>query len=217
MNETLIVTVIGAPASGKSTLADGIKTRRPSVELFGVRRHFHEQIERGTALGDRARPYVDAGGWIPDEIVVEAVAQEFDDQRLRNEVVFEGMPGNRGQAALLDDLLDARGTPLQAVFWVDTPDPVCMARAAGRIVCYSCDGGAHQAVGMADDPGRCARCGEPLTARDGDDPLYLAHRLDLFHRQYAELFGYYGDRVVRIDGLDTVERILESAMVFLET
>jgi adenylate kinase len=193
------VVIVGRPAGGKSTLTDLLVDRCPGLRTFGVRRHFAQQVESGTAVGLAVREIVARGGWIPDDLVVGAVRDLIASGSLGPDFILEGMPGNREQAALLDLLLEELGLPLDCVLHVETPESVCLARAAERLVCYRCDGGSHQAVRSA--AGSCARCGGPVTPRSADAVGPLTDRLSLYRTQSPEILDYYGaERVLVLDG-----------------
>ncbi|MDX3078378.1 adenylate kinase family protein [Streptomyces sp. MI02-7b] len=210
------VTIIGAPASGKSTLTDGILAADPAVRSFGVRSHFHFQVQARTPIGLEAEAVVNGGGWIPDELVAKAVRQEFADGNLGEQFVFEGMPGNRRQAELLDEVLEDVGLPLIGAIHVNTPEEVCLQRAAGRTVCVRCDGGAHQARSDPRDPSICANCGGPITRRDADDPSYVVQRLELHRRQTPELVDFYrGPRLLELDGRGSAPELLAQALAWI--
>ncbi|MEW2167474.1 nucleoside monophosphate kinase [Streptomyces sp. NPDC007084] len=205
------IVIIGGPASGKSTLTDLLVAGDPAIETFGVRRFFAQQLNRGTPLGRRARPYVESNAWIPDDIVVEGVAQELD-ARLRASFILEGMPGNARQAALLDEALLDRGLSLDAAVHVDTPTEVCVERAGRRTVCQKCDGGSHQAV--SDERGRCRGCGTPVSRRSSDLGESFERRVHAHRVQAAELLDFYAatSRLVTVRGKSPATAVLEQCL-----
>ncbi|MGW0358949.1 adenylate kinase family protein [Nocardia nova] len=193
------LTIIGPPASGKSTLTEALTHAHPTVTTFGVRRYFAEQVARGTGLGRAAAETVRDGGWLPDELVVAAVRQELTTGGLGRDFILEGMPGNRRQAELLDKQLDEFNCPLDAAVYLSAEPQVCAARARRRIVCLACDGGSHPAVVDADE--RCVTCGSATVARPSDAPKPFAERLRQHHSFLPELVEYY--RPDRLIGIDT--------------
>lgn len=205
------IVIIGGPASGKSTLTDLLVAGDPAIGTFGVRRFFAEQLNLGTSLGRRARPYVESNAWIPDDIVVEGVAQELD-ARLRTSFILEGMPGNARQAALLDEVLLRRGLSLDAAVHVDTPTEVCVERAGRRTVCQECDGGSHQAV--IDELGQCRRCGTPVSRRSSDLGESFQRRLHAHRLQSDELLDFYAatSRLVTVQGELPEAAVLEQCL-----
>lgn len=205
------VAAIGRPASGKSTLTANLREHEGRLSSFGVRRHFASEVERGSATGTKVRELVANNQWIPDPVVVGAVDKLLRDGRLGPDFVLEGMPGNGAQAVLLDAVLEKHSLPLDSVIWIDTPEEVCRARAARRLVCYPCDGGSHEARRIRDTM-RCASCGAEVTPRAADADEPLSRRLALYEGQCAELLTFYGPRVYRVDGTQPAEVILASVL-----
>jgi len=196
----LRITIIGRPASGKSTLTDRLVAASPELRTFGVRRHFTKEVEAGTPIGERVRDIVARHGWIPDELVAATVREHVASGALGTSFILEGMPGNLQQAELLDELLGELGLPLHGAVHVATPEEVCSARATSRLVCYRCDGGSHEATRVGDTM-RCARCGGPVTPRDSDAQELFSARLTHYRELGRALVGYYtGDRLLELDG-----------------
>jgi len=183
-------------------LTDRLVEADQGIATFGVRRHFAREVAERTPLGCAVEGVVKANGWIPDELVALAVRQELDRGHLGGSFILEGMPGNRRQAELLDDVLTEVGLPLHAAVHVDTPEALCAERAARRLVCQVCDGGSHQVVTSAH--GRCRRCGTRPTRRTTDAPEPFAKRLAQHAQVGPDLLGYYRyDRLIELSGLAT--------------
>lgn len=200
--------ILGRPASGKSTLTDKLVARDPTLRTFGVRRHFAALVEAEAPVGLAVRDVVERNGWIPDEVVVGEVRALITSGELGTGFILEGMPGNREQAELLDGLLDELGLPLDRVVHVETPEAVCLARAARRLVCYRCDGGSHEATHGADMI--CARCGGPITPRNADAAEPFARRLALYRTQSREILDFYGpERLMIVDGQRSPDQIAD--------
>jgi len=207
--------VIGAAASGKSTLTDLLVASHPGTSTFGVRRHFARQIELGTPAGLAVADVVKAQGWIPDRLVAAAVRSELITGGLTHDFILEGMPGNFRQAQLLDEVLQDFDIPLDAAVHVDTPLELCASRSRQRRVCSYCDGGSHQAE--FDSLANCIRCGRPVTRRGTDSPEEFAQRLALYTQQAPPLLDFYrdSDRLIAVAGEASPHKVLGACLAQL--
>ena len=213
VSRKLQVIVIGLPASGKSTMIRGMRQLWPRAGHFGVRLAFLAEVASDTELGRRARDYVKAGKWLPDELVADAVAMYFDRGTFDEGFIIEGAPATPRQAQLLDQLLEARGLHGTAVLYVHAPDDVCLNRALGRVVCATCDGGVEPARPADSDPSRCAQCGDVLIRRWDDDEEPFRRRLKVHHDLVREVLPRYEpDRCVRLDGTLSRDALLKSSV-----
>lgn len=211
-----LVVLLGPPGCGKSTLAATILDSYPELAHFAVRRQFLEEKRRQSDLWMAAADSQEKGQWIPDNVVIEAFTRRLEQSP--QGMLVEGLPANGPQAYMVLDAVADRRLKVDRVIYLDAPDEVCMSRMRGRWVCTTCDGGISQAPLSTDTPGRCARCGTPLTRRQGDEDVPFADRLRL-HRLYIsdilEAFGA-GGNVAFIDARGTQERVADAALRCLE-
>lgn len=213
---TVAVAIVGAPASGKSTLTDGLRAVFPEAYSFGARRYFTAQKELGTPLGQSIMKYRQ-GDWIPDEIVVDAIRAEYERGLFDSGVIFEGVPAKRRQAELMDVMIRALGRPFAGVIHVATPMEVCLQRALMRRVCQTCDFGSHQAIGAPGRPAECARCGGVITRRPNDNEVDMRLRLQEYQCLAPDLLDHYSQRsdVLEVDGRSTPREILDTALAWI--
>jgi adenylate kinase len=111
--------LLGPPGSGKGTQGARISARH-GIPAISTGQLFDRQIAAGTELGRRAERYVRAGELVPDEIVLDIVAE-----RLAAGVdcavgfLLDGFPRTYPQAEALDRMLAASCGPLDAVVDLD--------------------------------------------------------------------------------------------------
>ena len=194
-----IVVLLGAPGVGKGT--QGMRLGRElgwahvsTGDLLRAARR------NGTALGDEARRYMDAGELVPDGVMIDLVREHLAGLGPSRSVVFDGFPRTVQQAEALDGALAREGRGVGAVALLDAPETVLFKRISGR---RSSPGGRVYNV-YFDPPRRegvCDDTGEPLVHRADDRPETVRTRLDVYRESTAPLIGHYEARglLVRVD------------------
>ena len=123
--------LLGAPGSGKGT--QGVRL----AERYGARHVstgelLREQVAQGTELGRAARPYMDRGDLVPDEIVLGMVLDVVLGPGSAPSFVLDGFPRTVPQAqAAYEQAVDS-GRTLHAVVVLDIGHDELMARLLER-------------------------------------------------------------------------------------
>ena len=124
----LNLVLFGAPGSGKGTQSAKL------IDHYGL---FHistgevlrDHIARGTELGRVADKYISKGQLIPDELIVDLIANVIDNEAKNAKgVVFDGFPRTIPQAEALKKLLEERGSKVHAVIGLDVPEEELIER-----------------------------------------------------------------------------------------
>jgi adenylate kinase len=192
--------VFGPPLVGKSAVAARLLEQHPDAGTFSVRRY---SLQRDAAAAD-------GRGFRPDEVVIDGVRQELERGAFRHGFVFDALPINRRQAELLDELLEENGTELSVAVHMAAAGARVREAVLERLVCEHCEGGTHPVDQQPLRPGRCPRCGAPLTRRVGDDPAYLDHMLQSYEEWIPSLVDFYRGRcLLEVDAFQPTDVIVE--------
>ncbi len=181
----LNIVIFGAPGSGKGTQSDKIIE---NYHLFHISTGdvLRDNIRRGTELGKTAKGYIDQGQLVPDELIIDILAQVLDENKDKASegVIFDGFPRTIPQAEALERLLADRGTRIDAVVGLEVPEEELIKRILLR----------GQQSGRADDNEETAR-----------------KRLEVYHNQTSPLKAYYEEqgKYRAINGLGTIDGIFE--------
>lgn len=204
------LTIIGPPAAGKSSLTKELRRRVPAFTSFSVRSYFGAALRDGSPVGLAAAPYISANAWIPDQIVAQGIDEAFATCRITTSVIFEGMPGNKTQARLLDDLVARRGLPLPVPVEMDIDLATCLRRSRQRRVCMACDDGSWPADEDVNQPGNCWTCGGVITPRPADESAIFQRRLETYESVSPPLLSYYAPaRLLRLDATQTTPALAD--------
>jgi adenylate kinase len=187
------IVMLGAPGTGKGTqsklLAD--KYRIPMVSTGDLLR---AAVEANTTLGKQARPYMDAGQLVPDDIVLGLIRERLKKADARKGFILDGFPRNVTQAETLDEMLDEIGRPIQVAIHIDVDFDLLMQRLAGRRTCRSCGKlyNIYTSPPRMDD--RCDECGGVLKHRADDNEETISNRLRVYEMQTAPLIDVYREQ-----------------------
>ena len=135
--------LLGPPGAGKGTQAEAIAEKRGLVQL-STGDMLRAAVKAGTAIGREASAIMEAGGLVPDEIVIKIIAERIDAARLRQGASSStAFPRTLKQAAALDELLASRGKQIDAVIELKVDDKVLIDRISGRYMCANCGASYH--------------------------------------------------------------------------
>ena len=189
------VVFLGPPGAGKGTQAKRV-AQICGVPHLSTGDMLRDHISRGTELGRQAKPVMDRGELVPDEIVLGMVEDRVAQPDCANGFVFDGFPRTLPQAQRLDEILERRHFGLPVVIHFDVDYDALFRRLAGRRTCIV--GG--EIYNVYDHPpkveGRCDNDGGELIQRPDDRPEVIRGRLEAFDRQTKPLVEYYQGRGV---------------------
>lgn len=202
------VVLLGPPGAGKGTQAKML------VEEYGIPQISTGEILRAnlkaeTELGLEAKKYMDAGGLVPDEVVIGIVANRLIEDDCASGYMLDGFPRTVAQAEALDKILTERSSGIDHVVSIEVPESDLLARLTGRRTCRACGHGFHQVFDPPQKEGVCDKCGGELYQRDDDNEETVKARLVVYTDQTEPLIDYYDNKgLIRpIDGQGKIKDI----------
>src|SRR5437867_9715866 len=145
---------MGMPGAGKGTQAKLLASRFGACHV-STGDLLREAVRGGSPLGLEARRSMEQGRLVPDQVVIDLVAERLDAADCQGGFLLDGFPRTAAQAEALDALLARRGQPLGAVLLIALPREEALGRLAGRRVCEQCGTMSQATSGPTD---RCDRC-----------------------------------------------------------
>jgi adenylate kinase len=168
---------IGPPGAGKGTQAERLVQKYRMAHL-STGDMLRAARDAKTEVGVKAEKFMSAGALVPDDVIVDIIAERLEQVDCQGGYLLDGFPRTIAQAEALDAMLTRKGTPLDAVLELQVPEEELFRRLAGR--------------GRADDTPEVIR--QRLVAyRKQTEPLLA------YYRQRGLLKS--------IDGLGTVDEI----------
>jgi len=172
---------MGPPGAGKGTQAIVLAGRLgiPHISTGDI---FRANVGAGTPLGIKAKRYMDAGEYVPDEVTNAMVRDRLAEPDCEAGFLLDGYPRTMDQVSELDTVLGSAGTRLDFVVELT----VDLDEVVQRLVRRSAEQG-----------------------RSDDTEEVIRRRLAVYFEQTAPLIDSYQSRgiLVRVDGMGTVEDV----------
>jgi len=184
------IVLFGPPGVGKGTQSDML-VKELGVTHFAMGDILRAAVSEGTALGLKAKEYMDAGRLVPDEVVIGMIEACITDSSVGAGFLLDGFPRNVSQAEALALMLDKHGIQIDRVVFMDAPEDMLLERLSGRLICRGCGFGFHRHYSPPREEGRCDRCGGELYQRDDDKEEVISQRLEVYGEQTRPLLDYY--------------------------
>jgi adenylate kinase len=188
----LNLVLFGPPGAGKGTQAKVLVDTRGLPQL-STGEMLRAAVKAGTPLGRKVEALLTKGNLVPDDIVIDIIAERYDRPDCAGGAVFDGFPRTIAQAKALDAMLSARGKTIDAVLQLKVNDKALLDRVEQRIK----DGG---------------------ILRSDDTPETLRHRLGVYYANTEPLLDYYGKqgKVVTIDGMAPIADVTKHIAAALD-
>ncbi len=212
----MFVVLLGAPGAGKGTQAKVLSERLhlPHVASGDI---FRANLANDTRLGQQARPYVESGQLVPDDLTTAMVMDRLEQPDCAAGALLDGYPRTVEQARSLDSELAKRGLTLDRVVYIRVPTVDLLRRLTGRWICRQCQTPYHEVTAPPTVRGVCDVCGGELYQRTDDKPETVQKRLNVFFAQTAPLIDYYQKAgiLVEVDGQKGIEDVTRDVLAAL--
>lgn len=210
------IIMLGAPGAGKGTQAKKIaeKYQIPHISTGDI---FRANIKGGTALGLKAKTFMDQGQLVPDDVTIGMLLDRIHEADCADGYVLDGFPRTIPQAESLTKALLERGESMDYAINVDVPDESIVTRMSGRRACLACGATYHIVYNPPKKEGICDACGDNLVLRDDDKPETVQKRLSVYHDQTQPLIDYYKEAgiLASVDGTKDLNQVFKDIVLVL--
>jgi adenylate kinase len=210
--------LLGPPGSGKGTQGERLQEdyRLPYWATGDILR---AAVKEGTEVGKKAKEYMDAGDLVPDEVLIDLIAERIGSPEAGDGFILDGFPRTTPQAEALDEKMKELGRDLTAAILIDVPEEEVVRRLSGRRTCK--DGGHvfHVDFDPPEKEGICDVCDGELIVRDDDKPEVIKHRLEQYREKTEPLIAYYENEGIlhRVDGAKDPAEVEKQIQALLAT
>lgn len=188
----MYIIMLGAPGSGKGTLAKEL-SKEYSLVHISTGDIFRENIKNETELGKKANEYISKGQLVPDELTIDLVKNRLSQDDVKNGAILDGFPRTAHQAEELEKFIKNNNQMDTVAVLLDIPDEDLVKRVVNRVICSNKGCGAiyNTEFRKPKVDGICDICGSKLEKRADDNEKTVRDRLNVYHNNSKEIIEYY--------------------------
>lgn len=175
------IILFGPPGAGKGTQAKKLQDEY-SIPHLSTGDIFRAAIKNKTPLGVEVKSILDSGELVPDETVVDLVAEELKKDKYTDGYILDGFPRTVVQAEAFDTFLENNNDSLDAFILLSVPEDELIKRILSR--------------------------GE---GRTDDTEEKVKTRLEVYQKETKPVMEYYKEqgKVQEINGIGTIDQIFK--------
>ena len=206
----MIVILFGPPCAGKGTQAKLLSSYLAS-EHISTGDLLRQHVRNGSALGEKAKSYMDKGELVPDELVTDMVSDYIQKLDKRKGFILDGYPRTYVQAEILSEILDGMGRSVDVAVYLKTDKEVIVRRLIGRRMCKKCGRIYHIETMPPKNDMVCDDCNITLDQRHDDAEATVLNRLAVYLKQSTPVLDYYEKKAL----LKKISANLDAHSVFV--
>lgn len=214
-HKKIIYSFLGAPGSGKGTLADQCVDKLGFI-MLSTGNLCRDHIKAGTDLGKKLQEFTSKGVLVPDDIITSMVKGWLDEHiREGKTIILDGFPRTEAQALQLQELIKNNYPDYQFnVVEFKIPESEVVERMAGRLMCSNKE--CKAIYNVKQFPGvkepRCLKCSSPLIKREDDREEVIRDRMRVYAQTSKDLVDFYNKNGIKLQELNVSGK--EPAQVF---
>lgn len=183
--------IFGPPGSGKGTQSVKL-AEKFNLKHLSTGDMLRAEIAAGTDLGKKMSNIMSKGELVPDEVVIEMIANKIDGTKGAAGFLFDGFPRTVAQTEALELMLNERGMKIDSMLVLDVDHDELVKRLILR----------------ADLSGR----------PDDKDPAVIENRIDVYRAKTEPIIDYCRQRGIYepVNGVGSIEDIFGRLSAIME-
>lgn len=205
----MILILFGPPGAGKGTQAKFLEQKFNIIQL-STGDMLRAKVRQDDPLAAKIKAIFDAGGLVPDEIMIAMIEDRIQQPDCVNGFILDGFPRTVPQAEALDAMFVRLGLSLDAVIRLRVDEEALIERIVGRCSCTKCGASYHKKFNPPKVEGVCDLCGGEIACRtDDNNEETIRARLKTYHDQTAPLLPYYEAKNIlkQVDGMRAMDEV----------
>ena len=203
---------LGGPGCGKGTQAELLAENKKYITV-STGDLLRKLVVEKTELGKKIASTLSMGALVSDEIVNDLIDSFYNKNQLADGIILDGYPRTVQQAKSLDLILRKYNINLDKVFFIEVPEDVLLKRITGRYSCVDCGAVYNRFFSDTKKSGECDKCHSVnFNQRSDDTKEVVVNRMKVFKESTLPLIDFYKDKLVKINGKQSANLILESVL-----
>jgi len=176
--------IFGPPGSGKGTQSVRLAEKFNLLHL-STGDMLRAEITAGSELGKKMSLIMSKGELVPDEVVIEMIANKIDSSKGSAGFLFDGFPRTVAQTVSLEKMLNERGMKLDQMLVLDVDHDELVKRLIARA----------ELSGRPDDK----------------DPAVIENRIDVYKEKTEPIINYCNQKGLYqpVNGMGTIDDIFK--------
>jgi adenylate kinase len=198
--------LFGAPGSGKGTMGDLIQ-RDFDYAKISTGDILRSAIQQDSADGRQAKSFMESGGLVPDELVIELVRRRLSRGDLDGGYVMDGYPRTLAQAEALSLIV----CESEKAIFIEVTEAEAVERLLSRLTCSDCGAIYNRITKPPKSAGICDLCRGRVERRADDNEEAVRQRFRVYAERTMPVIGYYGRKnlLARVDGGGAAVQVYE--------
>lgn len=186
----LNIIIFGAPGSGKGTQSEYI-AKRYGLEHLSTGDLLRAEQETQSKLGALISTYADQGNLVPDELIINMLANVLDTRKCTNGYIFDGFPRTTAQAIALKTMLAERGLKVSIMLKLEVDEEELTDRLIKRGI---------------------------TSGRNDDNFKTIQKRIEVYNTQTAPVLEFYKNEglATHIKGTGTLQDVFNLITAAIE-
>jgi len=183
--------IFGPPGSGKGTQSVRLAEKFNLLHL-STGDMLRAEIAADTELGKKMSLIMSKGELVPDEVVIEMIANKIDHSKGNAGFLFDGFPRTVAQTVSLEKMLNDRGMKIDQMLVLDVDHDELVKRLIARA----------ELSGRADDK----------------DPAVIENRIDVYKEKTEPIINYCSERGIYqpVNGMGSIDDIFNRLDGFMK-
>ena len=176
--------IFGPPGSGKGTQSVRLAEKFNLLHL-STGDMLRAEIKAGTELGKKMSIIMSKGELVPDEVVIEMIANKIDGSKGSAGFLFDGFPRTVTQTVSLEKMLNDRGMKIDQMLALEVDHDELFKRLIARA----------ELSGRPDDK----------------DPAVIENRIDVYKEKTEPIINYCSQKGLYqpVNGMGTIDDIFK--------